>query len=136
LSRLGYGVDAHGALAEIAQLQAAGDAVGDFFAHASRDPGHHPHRRDLAAAKELMPNLQVATFYEAPNGSVNDAAGIHEGRMQAAKLPQWDHQEADVYMCGPLGFMQEQWLGLVKAGVPAVRLHREVFGPEMLDYLS
>jgi nitric oxide dioxygenase len=31
--------------------------------------------------------------------------------------------------------MQAQWLGLLNAGVPAARLHREVFGPELLDHL-
>ena len=32
--------------------------------------------------------------------------------------------------------MREQWKNLLTAGVPARQLHREVFGPEMLDYLD
>jgi nitric oxide dioxygenase len=31
--------------------------------------------------------------------------------------------------------MQAQWLALLHAGVPAAKLHREVFGPELLDHL-
>jgi nitric oxide dioxygenase len=31
--------------------------------------------------------------------------------------------------------MQAQWLGLLYRGVPAPKLHREVFGPELLDHL-
>jgi nitric oxide dioxygenase len=31
--------------------------------------------------------------------------------------------------------MQVQWLSLLNHGVPAARLFREVFGPEMLDHL-
>jgi nitric oxide dioxygenase len=31
--------------------------------------------------------------------------------------------------------MQEQWLALLDLGVPASRLYREVFGPELLDHL-
>jgi nitric oxide dioxygenase len=38
-------------------------------------------------------------------------------------------------MCGPLPFMQAQWNALVAAGAPAGRLHREVFGPDLLDNL-
>jgi nitric oxide dioxygenase len=40
-----------------------------------------------------------------------------------------------VWLCGPHKFMQAQWLSLLHAGVPAARLHREVFGPELLDHL-
>jgi nitric oxide dioxygenase len=55
--------------------------------------------------------------------------------MDVAKLPAWPRDEAEVYLCGPHKFMQAQWLGLLNAGVPAGRLHREVFGPELLDHL-
>jgi nitric oxide dioxygenase len=78
-----------------------------------------------------MPNLQVVTFYETRDGA-DDALS---GRMDVAALPSWARAEANVYLCGPLPFMQAQWLGLVGAGVPVTRLHREVFGPEMLDHL-
>jgi nitric oxide dioxygenase len=40
-----------------------------------------------------------------------------------------------VWLCGPHKFMQAQWLSLLHLGVPAGRLHREVFGPELLDHL-
>jgi len=52
-----------------------------------------------------------------------------------ARLPEWDREAADVWVCGPLKFMQAQWLALLDAGVPPARLHREVFGPELLDHL-
>jgi nitric oxide dioxygenase len=38
-------------------------------------------------------------------------------------------------MCGPLAFMQAQWSALAAAGTPLARLHREVFGPDLLDNL-
>jgi nitric oxide dioxygenase len=56
--------------------------------------------------------------------------------MRVEALPDWPRQEAEVYLCGPIGFMRAQWKNLLTAGVPAARLHREVFGPEMLDYLD
>ena len=45
-------------------------------------------------------------------------------------------KDTDAYLCGPPGFMRAQWKNLLTAGVPANRLYREVFGPEMLDYLD
>ncbi|RJG21920.1 globin domain-containing protein [Massilia cavernae] len=102
-----------------------------IFGYAARDAAHHPHQADLAAARSAMPNLQVVTFYE----NLGDSADAQGGRMEVAKLPSWPRTETNVYMCGPLAFMQAQWLGLVGAGVPVTRLHREVFGPDMLDHL-
>ncbi|MFP5390708.1 MAG: globin domain-containing protein [Gammaproteobacteria bacterium] len=100
------------------------------FAHAARNAGHHPHQGDLDAVRALMPNLAVATFYE--DGAQGEAKA---GRMQVSQLPTFPREEAEVYLCGPLPFMQAQWKALVDTGVPAARLHREVFGPEALDHL-
>ncbi|ALK99172.1 flavohemoprotein [Massilia sp. WF1] len=95
-----------------------------IFAHAARDATHHPLRAEVGALKDAMPNLSVATFYE-------DA----QGRMEVTRLPAWPREEAEVWMCGPHKFMQTQWLALLHLGVPPARLHREVFGPELLDHL-
>ncbi|MBD8530953.1 MULTISPECIES: globin domain-containing protein [unclassified Massilia] len=102
-----------------------------IFAYAAHDAAHHPLRDDVAAAQARMPNLHVAIFYE----HVGDATGVLAGRMEIARLPQWDLAETDVWLCGPLKFMQAQWLALLDAGVPAAKLHREVFGPDLLDHL-
>ncbi len=109
------------ALNRIAQVHPEREVV---FAHAARSAAHHAHQHDLAAAAARMPNLRIALFYQ-------DADGF----MDAARLPSWALDKASVYMCGPLPFMQTQWKGLAAAGVPAGRLHREVFGPEALDHL-
>ncbi|GGI54022.1 globin domain-containing protein [Oxalicibacterium solurbis] len=103
-----------------------------IFAHAARRQDHHPHRADLEKAKQRMPNLESVTFYE------EDADAHPEvlpGRMQLKQLPQWEVDKANIYMCGPLPFMQQQWADLLAHGVPQERLHREVFGPDMLDHL-
>jgi nitric oxide dioxygenase len=102
-----------------------------IFAHAARDADHHALRAEVESLKATMPNLSVVTFYE-------DRAGVQdaiEGRMNVALLPAWAREEAKVYLCGPHKFMQAQWLALLDMGVPAARLHREVFGPELLDHL-
>jgi nitric oxide dioxygenase len=102
-----------------------------IFAHAARDAAHHALRADVEALTAVMPNLSVVNFYE-ERGDAQDAV---EGRMNVAKLPAWRREEAEVWLCGPHKFMQAQWLSLLHAGVPPARLHREVFGPELLDHL-
>lgn len=117
------------ALKRIAQVNPQRRVI---FGHAARNADYHAHRADVAAARDLMPHLQVCTFYDAV--SAHDSSAM-QGRMEVTRLPGWPRTEANVYMCGPLPFMQAQWLGLVGAGVPVTRLHREVFGPDMLDHL-
>jgi len=102
-----------------------------IFAHAARNPGHHAFRAEVDTLTVAMPNLAVLSFYE----DVQGAQDAIEGRMDPARLPAWPHEEADVYLCGPHKFMQAQSLALINAGVPVARLHREVFGPELLDHL-
>ena len=102
-----------------------------IFAFAARDARHHPLQDDIAAAQALMPNLHVVIFYE----EVGDKADVLAGRMDISRLPTWDREHTDVWLCGPLKFMQAQWLALLNAGVPPARLHREVFGPDLLDHL-
>ncbi|SFD51320.1 globin domain-containing protein [Massilia yuzhufengensis] len=101
-----------------------------IFAHAARNAAHHAHQVDVAAARARMPHLHVVSFHEE-----GDAAGALPGKMDLARLPSWPRTETDVYMCGPLPFMQAQWSALLAAGAPAGRLHREVFGPDLLDNL-
>jgi nitric oxide dioxygenase len=102
-----------------------------IFAHAARDAARHAHRADIAAASASMPNLRVVTFYE----ERGDEPQSLEGMMDVKAMPSWPRTETKVYLCGPLPFMQAQWLDLVGAGVPVTLLHREVFGPDMLDHL-
>lgn len=102
-----------------------------IFAHAAGEAAHHAHRADVEKAKQRMPNLQSVVFYE--SAQADDQAV--KGRMQLNALPQWNLETTNVYLCGPLPFMQEQRAALLAAGVPAQRLHREVFGPDMLDHL-
>jgi nitric oxide dioxygenase len=112
----------------IAQVQPQRRVV---FAHAARGAAHHALGAEVEALKAVMPNLTVVNFYE----ELGDAQDAIEGRMNVAVLPSWAFEEAHVYLCGPHQFMQAQWLSLLNHGVPAGRLHREVFGPELLDHL-
>jgi nitric oxide dioxygenase len=104
------------------------------FAHAARSTGNYAHQRDVAQAQSVMDNLQVINFVE--DKVSGDSSSVYLGRMDTSKLPQWPREEATVYLCGPVEFMQEQWRSLIEMGVAPTRLHREVFGPELLNYLG
>jgi nitric oxide dioxygenase len=118
----------------VAALAANGSRREILFAHAAREASHVALRRHLAFAATQLPRLSVATFLETPRGSERDITGeTFAGRMDIAHLTL--PANADYLLCGPGPFMQTQWRALRDAGVPAERLHREVFGPDALDHL-
>ncbi|WP_404992036.1 NO-inducible flavohemoprotein [Cupriavidus pauculus] len=111
-----------------------------LFAHAARHGGHHAHRRDVAWARERMPNLHTHNSYQTPQA--DDVAGRdfdHAGEMPIDGLLKAERtaafNDAQFYLCGPIGFMQAQRRALISAGIPVSHIHREVFGPDLLDDL-
>jgi nitric oxide dioxygenase len=106
-----------------------------IFAHAARDRSHHSHKDDIEAALGNMPFLRVATFYESIHESDDLNEDVFKGELQLSTIPGWDHESAEIYLCGPLGFMKKQWKELLGAGIAKQRIHREVFGPDLLDNL-
>lgn len=109
------------------------------FAHAARDAEHQALQADLRETAARMPALRTVLFHEQGTTLGVDTAGQaspYRGRMTLEPvLTGVDLGQAQVLMCGPLPFMREQWAGLLQRGVPATRIHREVFGPELLDHL-
>jgi nitric oxide dioxygenase len=104
-----------------------------IFAHATHSQSHHSHIADIEAARAAMPNLRIITFYEDLPSSASDHRNVLSGRMQISQLPSWAWENAKVYLCGPAAFMKKQWQELIAAGVPERLLHKEVFGPDLLD---
>lgn len=111
-----------------------------LFAHAARHGGHHAHRNDMVWARERMPNLRTHVSYEQPSQADQSGRDYdHAGTMPIDALLKAEDtsgfQDARFYLCGPLGFMQAQRHALITAGVPVGHIHREVFGPDLLDDL-
>jgi len=107
-----------------------------IFAHAARHGKHHALRRDIAQARGRQRALRDVLFYETPSG--DDRLGVdyhHVGRMDIKKVVDAASLAGEFYLCGPIAFMQQQWKALLEAGVSPTRIHREVFGPELLDHL-
>jgi nitric oxide dioxygenase len=92
--------------------------------YAMRNADQFMHKADIAEARAAMPNFVFKAFQE-------DVDGL----MSLETLSASALQQAEFYLCGPLGFMQAQRKALLDHGVPANRIHREVFGPDLLDHL-
>ena len=106
-----------------------------IFAHAARSRSAHAHLKDLELAQDRMSYLKTVTFYESMQGMAAEESVIH-GLMTIDALPKWDLEQADVYICGPDIFMRNLCEQLRERGAPAGRLHREVFGPALLNELN
>jgi nitric oxide dioxygenase len=103
------------------------------FVHGARHRGVHAlgdHIRQLAQQHK---RLFTAIFYELVGSE--DRPGVDYdfiGRIDLAAirsdviLP-----EADYYLCGPVPFMQAKLRELKSLGVPATRIHYEVFGSSL-----
>ncbi|TCM51824.1 globin domain-containing protein [Kribbella sp. VKM Ac-2568] len=95
--------------------------------HADRSPARHAHRQEL---KELVDQLPAATlhrWYEdlGVRPTRDDLlAGLVD--LDAVDIP----IDAQVYLCGPLPFMESVHSSLIACGLPEANIRYEVFGPD------
>jgi nitric oxide dioxygenase len=131
LALLSAGVGITPMMSVLNTLAETGNARRILFAHAARDGERQAFRRELARAEAQLPSLSTLYFHEI---SARDSA--RPGRMQLDAALLAGFEDADFYLCGPLPFMHAQWRTLVGAGISPLRIHREVFGPELFDHLA
>ena len=89
--------------------------------HADRRLDTWPLREELAELVGKMPNARLVSFIEGEGGDFI-------GRVDVSKLDV--PANANVYLCGPLPFMQGVRSALVEAGVPGKNINYEIFGPD------
>lgn len=102
-----------------------------LFAHAARSKQHLAHAQDVKLAETTMPDLRSVLFL---NESDDDNSDAITGKMNLSDFVE-DYKDADFYLCGPQGFMNDQWKALLEMGVNPNRMNREVFGPDSLNHL-
>ena len=93
--------------------------------HADRSDQAHPLRERQVELTEALPNARLDVWYE--DGVTAGQSGAHPGLMNLAgiTLP----ADAHVYLCGGNGFAQAVRAQLTERGVPAERVHCELFSP-------
>ncbi|UNZ15997.1 globin domain-containing protein [Streptomyces sp. 891-h] len=94
--------------------------------HADTCPAEHALRTETRELTARLPHGEAVFWYERPEAA---EPGARTGLMDldAVAVP----EDATAYLCGPLPFMRTVRAQLLERGVPARRIHYEVFGPDL-----
>lgn len=97
--------------------------------HADRAHDTHALHSSLRRQVLAMTDARVQNWYEQDADQAPTLLPALPGRMDLSdvELP----EDATVFMCGPMPFMQTMRATLIGRGVPADRIHYEVFGPDL-----
>jgi MOSC domain-containing protein YiiM/ferredoxin-NADP reductase len=105
-----------------------------FAAFGMREPNQHPLIDELKALTAERPNLEVKLAYSQYSGEA--VAGLpapKRGRLAPADLlPHAAAPLAEVFLCGPGGFIRHMHDGLAAAGINPLCIRYEAFGPSTL----
>ncbi|MGB6941779.1 MAG: MOSC and FAD-binding oxidoreductase domain-containing protein [Bryobacteraceae bacterium] len=126
---LSAGIGATPVLAMLQALAAARSTRQVLWLHAARDREHHPFAAEVRRLMLALPQGRSYVCYSRPGsgdklGKDFDSTG-HFSRSvfdQAGVPP-----AADVYLCGPNGFMGDMKEALASFGVAPDRIHLEIF---------
>jgi nitric oxide dioxygenase len=99
------------------------------FVHAARSESVRAFDSELRQLAERHPSARVHVCLEEVDGSHTHSDDVSVGRLNASLLGELIPAEAEVYFCGPAGFMGPVSAALDALGVPADRRHHEFFGP-------
>ena len=108
-------------------LAGTGSAREVLVLHADRSPARHAHRQELKELVASMPAASLHRWYE--DLGVRPARDVLQaGRVDLAtvQIP----AGAEVYLCGPLPFMESVRASLLEQDVDEADIHYEVFGPD------
>lgn len=97
------------------------------FIHAAMNGKMHAFKEDVAKLAATHPSIRSFICYESPLADdVCDLQGYIDLAWFRTIMPS---NEAEFYFCGPLPFMRAVYRALKQWGVPAERIHYELFGP-------
>lgn len=97
--------------------------------HADKSHSTHALYGDLRRQVLAMPNVKAQNWYEEDADKAPTLYPAKSGFMDLSdvEVP----REAQVFMCGPLPFMQSARRTLLSQGVASENIHYEVFGPDL-----
>jgi nitric oxide dioxygenase len=93
--------------------------------HAEREPGRHALREHVEEQAARLESFDGTVCYQGgdlPPGAIS-------GRVVPDDIPV--PPDATAYLCGPLPFMRDVRTSLLRRGMPADRVHFEVFGSDL-----
>lgn len=93
--------------------------------HADRCDAGHPLRERQHELMAALPNGSLDIWYE--DGMTGGQPGVHPGLLTLDGVPV--PADAQIYLCGNNGFVQAVRSQLIARGVPAARVHSELFSP-------
>jgi nitric oxide dioxygenase len=95
--------------------------------HADRSPARHAHRQELADLVGRLPGSEMRHWYEDLGvRTASDTTKLGRIDLEGFDVP----ADAQVYLCGPLPFMELVRRELLARDVPEKNIHYEVFGPD------
>jgi ferredoxin-NADP reductase/ferredoxin len=123
-----------GATPVLAMLHALADEHSDreiLALHSARGSREHAFAAEARALLASLPNARSHVYYSRPGhedveGRDYDATGRLTGSVLADLNPPRD---AEAYLCGPAGFMDEISAALAALAIDASHIHTEPFGP-------
>jgi ferredoxin-NADP reductase/MOSC domain-containing protein YiiM len=129
---LSAGVGVTPVLAMLHTLVATGSTREVWWLYGARNGAEHPFARECDELLRQLPrSCRYIVYSQAsasePLGGNFDARG-HLGSDVLTRLGV--PPEADFYLCGPVGFLQELTRSLLTLGAPPSRLHSEIFRAE------
>jgi ferredoxin-NADP reductase/MOSC domain-containing protein YiiM/ferredoxin len=100
-----------------------------MWLHTARDGQHHPFAGEVRGLLRALTDGHSYVCYTRPDSSdktgkdFNATGRFSRSVFEELKLP----RDADVYLCGPNRFMADMKEALASFGVPAERVHIEIF---------
>jgi ferredoxin-NADP reductase/MOSC domain-containing protein YiiM/ferredoxin len=123
-----------GATPVLAMLQALAQERSDreiWWLHGARNRREQPFAAEARTLLASLPHVRADVYYSRPGrDDVKGRDFDSAGRLTASVLAELKPPpNAEAYVCGPTGFMDDISAGLAALGLDAASIHTEPFGP-------
>jgi MOSC domain-containing protein YiiM/ferredoxin-NADP reductase len=127
---LSAGIGATPVLAMLHALAAEASSREVWWIYGARNSGEHPFAAETRALLKALPRSHSHIRYSSPSPGDRPAVDFDApGRVDMRVIKELGvSRDADFYLCGPSGFMNDLAVELGTWGVAANRIHTEIFG--------
>jgi ferredoxin-NADP reductase/MOSC domain-containing protein YiiM len=127
---LSAGIGATPVLAMLHALVVGSSSREVWWIYGARNRREHPFAEETRNLLKALVHGRIHVRYSSPDPE--DRPGVDfdaRGRLDMAVLRELGvPRDADFYICGPSAFMNDLTVGLADLGIPASRIHTEIFG--------